>query len=116
MILLSFIILGHPDWGKSDIKIFDICKPGEEKEVRKKMNELIADGRLPISSNNIIVLVNEPDVSSKELVNKYSADAGITMIGFREETIKHEKEKVFEAYDELGTTMFVHSHDQKFIK
>ena len=116
MLLLSFIILGHPDWDKSDIKIFDICKPGEEKEVRKKMNELVADGRLPINSNNIIVLVNEPDVSSKELINKYSADAGMTMIGFREETIKRKKEEVFEGYDKLSTIMFVHSHDQKSIK
>jgi len=80
------------------------------------MNELVVDGRLPINSNNIIIIVNEPDVSSKVLINKYSADAGMTMIGFREETIKHEKEKVFEGYDELGTTMFVHSHDQKTIK
>jgi len=115
MILLSFIILGHPDWEKSDIKIFNICKPGEEKQTRKKMNELVVAGRLPINSNNIIVLVSEPDVSSKILINKYSADAGMTMIGFREETIKRTKEEVFEAYDQLGTIMFVHSSAQKTI-
>ena len=27
MILLSFIILGHPDWKKGHIEIFDICAP-----------------------------------------------------------------------------------------
>jgi len=79
------------------------------------MNELVVAGRLPINSNNIIVLVSEPDVSSKILINKYSADAGMTMIGFREETIKRKKEEVFEAYDKLGTIMFVHSSAQKTI-
>ena len=75
----------------------------------------MVEGRLPITSKNINVLVSEPDVSSKVLINKYSADAGLTMIGFREEKIKHEKEKVFEGYNELGTIMFVNSHDQKSI-
>jgi amino acid transporter len=115
MILLSFIILGHPDWKIGDIKIFDICKPGEEAETKENLNKLVVEGRLPITSKNINVLVSEPDVSSKALINKHSADAGITMIGFREEKLKHEKEKVFEGYDELGTIMFVNSHDQKSI-
>jgi hypothetical protein len=115
MVLLSFIISGHPDWDKSDIKIFDICRPEQEEEVRKKMNELVTTGRLPITSNNIVIIVSQPEVSPKELVNKYSSDAGLTMIGFREESVKKDKEKVFEGYDEIGTVMFVHSHDQKII-
>lgn len=116
MILLSFIILGHPDWKSGDIKIFDICKPGEEEETKENLNKLVVDGRLPITSKNINVLVNEPDVSSKILINKNSADAGLTMIGFREERIKHQKEEVFDGYDQLGTILFVNSHDQKKIE
>ncbi len=52
----------------------------------------------------------------KDLINRYSADAGLTMIGFQERIIKHEKEKIFEGYDQLGTIMFVNSHDQKTIE
>jgi amino acid transporter len=115
MILLSFIILGHPDWNLSDIKIFNICQPEEENEIRKKMHELVTMGRLPITSNNIMILVSKPEISPKELVNKYSADAGLTMIGFRAERVEQDKEKTFEGYDKTGTVMFVHSHDQKII-
>ena len=115
MILLSFILLGHPDWNKSDIKIFDICKPEEEKKVRNRMHELVATGRLPISSKNINIIVSNPDTPAKQLINKHSADAGITMIGFREEKVKREKEKAFEGFDQLETIIFVHSHDQKII-
>ncbi len=115
MILLSFILLGHPDWSKSDIKIFDICKPEEEKKVRNRMHELVATGRLPISSKNINIIVSNPDTPAKQLINNHSADAGITMIGFREEKVKREKEKAFEGFDQLETIIFVHSHDQKII-
>ena len=83
MILLSFIILRHPDWKNGDIKIFDICKPGEEEKTKENLNKLVVEGRLPITYKNKNVLVSEPDVSSKVLINKYSADAGLTMIGFR---------------------------------
>lgn len=31
-------------------------------------------------------------------------------MGFREELIKHEKEKYFEGYDNLGTILFINSH------
>lgn len=116
MILMSFIILGHPDWKKGDIKIFVTCKAGEEEDTKQKMNEMLVVGRLPITTQNITVLVSELNVSTKTLINKHSADAGITMIGFREETIKHEKEKVFEGYDDLGPVMFVHSHSQKSLE
>ncbi|HHL57814.1 MAG TPA: amino acid permease [Bacteroidetes bacterium] len=115
MILLSFIILGHPDWDKGDIKIFNICKPVEEQETKDKMHELVVSGRLPITANNINIILSDPEISSKQLVNKHSKEAGITMIGFREERIKREKEEVFEGYDQVGTIMFVHSHDQKII-
>ncbi|WP_224490885.1 amino acid permease [Robertkochia flava] len=37
MIILSFILLGHPDWKNSDIRIFDICKQDEIGEVKRQM-------------------------------------------------------------------------------
>lgn len=116
MILLSFIILNHPDWKKAHIQIFDICPPGEVEKTRKEMDELLKSGRLPITSKNIKIIVQEQDVSTKSLVNKHSEDAGLTMIGIREEMIQHQKEKVFTGYDNLGTTLFVHSKEHKAIE
>ena len=50
-----------------------------------------------------------------QLLIKHSANAGLTLIGIREELVKHEKQKLFEGYDEIGTTLFVHSKNQKDI-
>ncbi len=44
MILLSFIILGHPDWQGSNIMIYDICRENEIKEVRQRMDDLVESG------------------------------------------------------------------------
>jgi len=56
MILLSFIIQGHPSWRKSNISVFDICKKGEEEKIRNELEQLIQSGRLPITSKNIQVI------------------------------------------------------------
>ena len=115
MILLSFIILGHPDWKKAQIKIFDICRQEELEETKKVMHDLVNTGRLPITEKNIKMIIQNPDVSAKSIINEHSANAGLTLIGIREELVKHEKEKLFEGYDEIGTTLFVHSKYQKDI-
>jgi hypothetical protein len=115
MILLSFIILGHPDWKKSTIKIFEIYHKSEKEEVRQRLEKMIVSGRLPITTQNIEIIEQPEDISSKKIINDRSANAALTMIGFREETLKHEKEALFAGYDSLGTTLFVNSKDIKEI-
>jgi hypothetical protein len=115
MIILSYIILGHPDWLNSDIKIFDICKKSEIKEVERQMNELIGKGRLPITSKNIKILVEEDGTSYKSIINSHSVDAGLTILGFHEESIRHLDTSVFEGYELLGNVLFVNSFKDKGI-
>ena len=115
MILLSFIISGHPDWKKSKIKIFDICKPDQYYEIQENNKKLVKEGRLPITEKNIEIIIEEPEVNSKQLIIEKSKDAALTLIGFRGEALKHDEE-VFSGYEELGTILFVNSHDQKMIE
>jgi len=116
MILLSFIILGHPDWKNGNIKIFDICREDEYIEVRKKMDELLKSGRLPITNQNIEILVQKDNTPIKEIINTYSADAALTMIGINEGGIRSLAADVFTGYDELGNVLFLNSHDKKVIE
>ncbi|PKP19326.1 MAG: amino acid permease [Bacteroidetes bacterium HGW-Bacteroidetes-21] len=113
MILLSFIISGHPDWKKSNIKIFDVCKKGQAKEAKKQMEELILTGRIPITENNIQIIEDTQEISYKALINEKSKDAGLTIIGFNGENLKHEKSDLFSGYEKTGTILFVNSHNEK---
>jgi hypothetical protein len=116
MILLGFILLGHPDWKQGRIKIYNICKKEDYEETKHAMYELVQAGRLPISEKSIRLLIQDENVSVKTIINENSGNAGLTMIGIREELVKREKEKLFEGYDELGTILFVHSKDNKTIE
>ena len=116
MILLSFIIAGHPDWKKADIKIFNICKEDQSQEVRESLDEMIASGRLPIRRTNVQVLIEQEDVSPKDMINERSAKAGLTFIGFRGDIIKHEGAETFKGYENLGHILFVNANSKKEIE
>jgi hypothetical protein len=115
MILLSFIILGHHDWKKAAIKIFNICDPGKDEDAKHELENMVIAGRLPISANNIIIIPRQENISSKTIINKHSVSAGLTIIGFREELVKRKKESYFMGYDDIGSILFINSQDQKDI-
>jgi len=113
MILLSFIILGHKDWRKSNIKIFDICKSGEEANTRQALEKLVISGRLPITIKNIEIISSQEEKGIKTLVNERSYDAGLCIIGFREDSLKNKQEDLFLGYDKVGHILFVNSYAHK---
>ena len=115
MVLLSFIILGHPEWQKSSIKIFEICNKKDFDTMRDQLETMVQKGRLPISMQNIEIIEQNENVSYKRIINERSKDAALTLIGFMEETLKHEKELLFEGYDGIGSILFVNSQDHKEI-
>ncbi|MBE0673953.1 MAG: amino acid permease, partial [Bacteroidales bacterium] len=115
LILLSFIISGHPDWRKSSIKVFSTCKPGQYDVTKRELSGLITSGRLPITEKNVEIIEIEPGSSVRSLINERSSTAALIMTGFRPETLKHNGEAVLNGYGEVGTVLFVNSQYQKEI-
>ncbi|MCF6357257.1 MAG: amino acid permease [Draconibacterium sp.] len=113
MILLGYIILGHPDWKKGHIKIFALYPEKEMEEKRKQLMELIKTGRLPISPSNIS-MVSFETANRKTAIMKYSADADLTLIGFTSEMLSN-IEELSEGYHDLGNILFVSSNRAKAI-
>ncbi|WP_339739184.1 amino acid permease [uncultured Sunxiuqinia sp.] len=116
MILLSFIIYAHPDWKKNSIKIFDISKPGEVEKTKMHLQDLIIRGRLPITLNNIEFLEENPEIGIREMINQRSSDAGLVILGFRGDHLKHQGAPLFQGFNNIGTMLFVNSHDEKVIE
>jgi len=115
LILLSFIISGHPDWKKSFIKVFSTCKPGQMEDTRREMAELMSSGRLPITGKNIEIIEATNGSSVRSFINDRSASAALVMTGFRPETLKHDGGTILGGYGEVGTVLFVNSQYQKEI-
>ncbi len=116
MILLSFIIQGHPVWKKSSISIFQLCKPGMIKETRKELEDLISAGRLPITTKNIQIIEENQELSYKDIVDEKSEQAALTIIGFTGESLKLGGRKVFEEYKKEGHMLFVNAAERKKIQ
>lgn len=116
MILLAYIILGHPEWKDGFIKIYAVFPEKIIDEEEKKLIEMTQSGRLPISANNIILLAEESGHNHKALINQYSEDADLTLVGFGDSEILEEGKSIFENFEDIGNILFVNSNDQKEIK
>ncbi|WP_303921926.1 amino acid permease [Draconibacterium sediminis] len=113
MILLGYIILGHPEWKKGKIKIFALYPEQDVEEKRNQLLELIKAGRLPISPSNISMVTFESG-DRKSKIMKYSADADLTIIGFSTDALRN-IEEFSEGYNDLGNILFVSSNRAKAI-
>ena len=116
MILLGFIILSHPDWKKGFVKIFSVCDENEVEDTKKVLQNLVQEGRLPITLSNIEIIAITEDKSIKTLISEKSLKAGLTIIGFREEQIKHSGGETFLGFEEMGDILFVNANNQKNIE
>jgi amino acid transporter len=114
LILLSFIISGHPDWKKAPIKVFEMCYKDQYEKTRETLSDLVQTGRLPITENNIEIVVVNSNENFKNIINDKSGKAALTMIGFSAEALKRNSD-ILSGYDQIGSILFVNSHTQKEI-
>ncbi len=113
MILLAYIILGHPDWRKGEIKIFATVDKEQIENKKQQLLELITSGRLPISPNNIQLISN--DTARNEVVCSHSQDADLTIMGFTRDELKENGTEIFKGFKEPGNILFVNANKGKEI-
>jgi len=110
MILTAFIIIGHKDWKDAEIKIYSITN---EKHAHKlELHKIIEEGRLPISLQNVNILIDTKKVGTSELICQNSKNVDLTIIGFRPESLKRQGAELFSGYDKIGNILFVNSTNQ----
>jgi amino acid transporter len=110
MVMLSFIILHHPNWKKAKIKIFVLIKESEETDFKQSFKEKISSGRIPITLNNIEFITQKGGITARSLRNKHSIDAGLIITGVHPSELKHNGHEVFSECEKLGDVLFVYSN------
>ncbi len=113
MILLGYIILGHPEWRRGFIKINALYQAQDLERKRKDLMALIQSGRIPISAANINLIPMEETQSKEKLISEKSVDADLVILGFRYERIRSEGVNIFTGYENLSNTLFVSSNKEK---
>jgi len=109
MILLSYIILGHPDWKRASVRVFAALPQEAMVQMHKDFSRLIEDGRLPISEKNIEYIPMEDVEVFRAEVRERSRGADLTVIGFSVEGLQKRASEVFTNHGDLKDVLFVHT-------
>jgi amino acid transporter len=108
MILLAYIILGHPDWSGGEINLFVAF---EEKELNKevlRLNKLIDIGRIPISHQKVNKIPwNKRAKSYEALVSEHSDIADLIIMGFSVNKLASDQAAFFKRFEKINDILFV---------
>ena len=107
MILLAYILLGHPDWEDAEIRIFAAYPQEEVEQRRARLHEMITSGRLPISTKNLRVIPTDAKVDFDHLVQSRSADADLVIFGLTEKRLREKGAELFLRHPKLNDVLFV---------
>lgn len=109
MVLLAYILLGHPDWKRAEISVFAAMPSGEMEGRRQEFDEWMARGRVPISEKHIRFHAVNSVKAYHALVSRTSAEADLTIIGFGLEGLGERRGKLFTTHKSLGAVLYVHT-------
>jgi hypothetical protein len=112
MILLSYILLGHPDWSEAEIKVFVALPHDQVEERRAEFMRLVSEGRLPVSEMNLRFLPTDNVETFRALVSNLSEDADLAVFGFDMEGLRQRGKAVFTNHPDLSDVLFVHTSEE----
>ena len=115
MVLLSYIIMSHPDWKRGRTKIFLASAKEEFSKVETNLKERIAAGRLPVTLTNIEFVMIDEHQTFSNVVETHSSKAALLIIGFHEDFVKHKRTSFFNDFKTNGDILFVNASQPKEI-
>jgi hypothetical protein len=115
MILLAYIVLGHPDWDGGEIRIFSAAAQERLAESSERLRTMIAEGRLPISEQNVRILPIAPGEDVGPLMEQWSSTASLVLAGFTAIDLDERGGEVFRVPEGIGDLLLVSAGQPVFI-
>ena len=113
MLMLAYIIVGHPEWRTAEIRVFAcIGTEGEESEA-DRLSALVDQGRLPIGRKNIETLPVESRGRIEPEVAYRSSDADLVIAGVSAEDVREGTlAGVLQSHRAANDIIFVHAVEE----
>ena len=113
MLLLAYIIVGHPDWKRAEIRLF-VCSDSRDVEREAdKLSTLMKEGRLPISMQNVTSVTYGSQEDLEEEVTHRSNQADLVIVGLTDENLRSDElAQKLQSYKGANDVLFVHSIEQ----
>lgn len=116
MILLAYILLGHPDWEDGEISIYAAYPASEVEERTAELHTMIQEGRLPISPKNVEIISTDARVDFPAMVESRSYGADLVILGFTEARLREKGEELFRRHPSLRDVLWVAAEEEIFIE
>jgi amino acid transporter len=116
MILLAYILLGHPDWKRAEIRIFAAFPKDEVAEETEKLNRLILEGRLPITQRNMRIFPTDEETDFSSLIQRVSGLSDLVVLGFTEERLHEKGREIFLRHPDLREVLYVSARERIVIE
>jgi len=108
MILLAYIIIGHPEWEGCEIEIYASFESEEQSKEMEKLDLLIEKGRIPISGKTIQRVRWDKNIKTFEnIISEKSENADLVIMGFSLDKITDQKGKYFKMFEGVKDLLFV---------
>lgn len=107
MILLCYILLGHPAWQHAEITIFAAVPEQDAADETNRLGEMVAEGRIPVSPRNLVILPTDASAKFADLVAEHSEHADLVLMGFTTERLEEKGAELLQRHPSLGDVLFV---------
>jgi len=112
MILLAYIILGHPEWAEAEVSIFACYPASTLNQELEKLHTMIAEGRLPISRQRITPVPYGDESSFERAAANLSADADLVILGLTRQEIAQDASTTLLGHSALNDVLFVNANQR----
>ncbi len=113
MLLLAYIIVGHPEWRRAEIRLFACFDSKEAEHETDKLSTLMKEGRLPISMQNVTSVSCGSGEALEQEVSHRSSQADLVIAGLIANDLDpDEVAQALRHYEGANDVLFVHSIEQ----
>ena len=113
MLLLAYIIVGHPEWKDARIRLFACSEATDAEHEADQLSTLMREGRLPISMQNVTsVSYSSRRILEQEVANR-SSQADLVIVGLTAEDLHpNQLTQTLESFAAANDVLFVHAVEQ----
>ena len=113
MLLLAYIIVGHPEWRRAEIQLFVCFDSRDAEREADRLSAWMREGRLPISAQNVTSVSSSNGKMFEEEVSQYSSQADLVIAGLVTENLEPGVvTQALQQYKGANDVLFVHSMER----
>ena len=113
MLLLAYIIVGHPEWKRASIRLFACSETRNAEREADRLSTLMTEGRLPISRQNVTSVSYSSQEDLAREVDHHSRQADLVIAGLTAENLSSEGlAQTLHPYKIANDILFVHATEQ----